>query len=48
MNLSKLDTTTYKNLLVTWLKQYEGQEAKIYSDDKGYPTIGIKFIHIYI
>ncbi len=28
MNLSTLDATTYKDLLVSWLKQYEGQETK--------------------
>ncbi len=38
-----MDQTSYENALVAWMKQYEGQVAKIYADDKGYPTIGIGY-----
>lgn len=43
MNITTIDKTSYENALVAWMKQYEGQVAKIYADDKGYPTIGIGY-----
>ncbi len=38
-----MDLTLYQDKLLAWMKEYEGQVAKIYADDKGYPTIGIGY-----